>query len=118
MSGVKKGKNNSTKSSSDQSEKEDTEAPATLPSSSSNKSNESVPQEPTTSTESNSPNYERTLLSNKQPSPTASNSSLTTQVAAKKEDEAHESDDELTDHGVNLVVLGEVAGKKFSKFFD
>lgn len=29
--------------------------------------------------------------------------------------EEEEEDDELTDHSVNLVVLDEVAGKKFSK---
>lgn len=39
-------------------------------------------------------------------------------VSIMDRDEGQESeDDELTDHSVNLVVLDEVAGKKFSKFF-
>lgn len=113
----KKSKNSNTKPSGDHSEKEDNEAPITITSSSSNKSNEmttaATPCEQVTST-----TYDGSLLSGKQSSPGVSNNSSTKSPSSKKEKEgeAHESDDELTDHAVNLVVLGEVAGKKFSVF--
>lgn len=42
----------------------------------------------------------------------------TEDISITDHDESRDSEeDELTDHSVNLVVLDEVAGKKFSKFF-
>lgn len=120
----KSSKNGSIKSSSDLSEKEgtDTELNPNLPHSSSNKSNELSPSACPSDDSATTPNYEKTLLasSSKHSSPTPSPSGSINQTTSKQKgepgEEAHDSDDEeLTEHAVNLVVLGEVAGKKYSK---
>jgi hypothetical protein len=115
-------KKSKSRSSTDQIEKEgaDAEVASTLPTSSSNKSNEFGTSSCHSDDSSTTPICERTLISStsKQSSPTPSPKNSAQVVnTQEKENETHDSDDELTDHAVNLVVLGEVAGKKFSEFF-
>lgn len=117
----KMSKNSNTKSSGDQTEKESTDTEANLPKSSSNRSNELCGT--CSDDSSTTPNYERTLLAStsKQPSPTASNKNPSNPSGniQKADEDIHDSDDELADqNAVNLVVLGEVAGKKYSRFID